>query len=173
MAVTKDAKYTICFDAKSTEEGIALGFVVDMGGKPDYSELSGWLSTTLSTSYKTITTTFTAKTTTDTARLAINMGKTLSGYSLDNIAVYAGEVSCPAAVSPVADVAAGKTKFDTSCAGCHATPNGNKASYSGGAGNPNQYSLEVYIANFMPKGNPGGCKGQCAVNVAAHLKAPQ
>ena len=178
LAVTADAKYTICFDAKATA-AYALDFSIDNDSDPSWARLHSWVKPIdLTTTYTTYTTVITANATNTKARLAFNLGGKAVGVSLDNVAVYAGEVSCPATPAPVADTAAGKTTFAAKCQSCHGA---NGSGGSGGAlssvktgysesNNANVYSLETFIANFMPdNANVGTCIGQCAVNVAGYI----
>jgi mono/diheme cytochrome c family protein len=84
--------------------------------------------------------------------------------------------SSSASSSSVADIAAGKALYETNCIACHGS-NGNGAykidslkstySYKSGAAQ----SLEAFITDWMPDGNPTACIGSCAINIAAYIRS--
>jgi cytochrome c553 len=74
-----------------------------------------------------------------------------------------------------ASVTRGETEYTTKCVGCHGVKgiggtataiNGTKATYGA-----KSQTLADYIDEFMPKGAPQNCKGQCAVDIAAYIKS--
>ncbi|HMW71048.1 MAG TPA: cytochrome c, partial [Cellvibrionaceae bacterium] len=160
-------------------------------GTPGYDSLIGSQTAALTSDYQTIKYTFAATSTDDTARLAFNMGKSDVDVYLDNIGVFEGNNCGSFAAAPlpgtppialaesglIGNLANGKTQYDSKCAGCHGVAG---AGASAPALNTNAvvrtkngtaYSLEGYVAAFMPKSAPGTCSGQCAADVAAYVKA--
>jgi len=67
----------------------------------------------------------------------------------------------------------GKSLYESNCMGCHGALGGGKPVLNLGktvfVKTGVNYSLKDYIDLFMPKGNPGACKGQCAVDIAAYI----
>lgn len=190
-ALKQGTTYTICFDAKA-EAARSIGFDIDAAG-PDYGSLiKGTQNADLTDSYQPFKYTFAAETSDDTARLAFNLGKSTVGVSLDNVGLFEGNNCGSYAAAPILPLAgeppivlaasgltgnlsSGKTYFDTKCASCHGVAGAAVPALNTNAvvrsKNGTAYSLEGYIAAFMPQGAAGTCPGQCAADVAAYIKA--
>lgn len=75
------------------------------------------------------------------------------------------------------NVASGKTLYDTNCAVCHGVK-GSGGAYAIDA-TKTAYAhvpyaaqtLESFINDWMPDGNPSACVGQCAADTAAYIKS--
>jgi mono/diheme cytochrome c family protein len=188
-ALKQGTTYTICFDAKA-EAARTISYDIDAAGSPDYGSLiKGTQSADLTASYQPFRYTFAAETSDDSARLAFNLGKSAVGVSLDNIGLFEGN-NCgsyaaatlpgvpPVAIAATAfigNLANGKSTYDTKCASCHGVAGAGVPALNTNAvvrsKNGTAYSLEGYIAAFMPEAAPGTCSGQCAADVAAYVKA--
>lgn len=187
-SLTQGTTYSICFDVKA-DSARTMTYDIDAAGSPGFASLIGTQTLDLTTSYQPIKYTFTAATTDDTARLTFNLGKSDVDVSMDNIGLFEGNncgsyaaAALPgvppialAATNLIGSLASGKTQYDTKCAGCHGVSGGGSPALNTNAvvrtKNGTAYSLEGYIATFMPQGAPGTCSAQCAADVAAYIKA--
>ena len=75
----------------------------------------------------------------------------------------------------VGDAVSGKALYESQCSNCHGTKgaglstlDSTKGTYKMGSG-PEQ-SLAEYTNDWMPKGNPSSCVGQCGYDIAAYIR---
>lgn len=199
VKLTGGLTYTVCFKAKgSAERDITVN--IDTGGDGAVtlgayaSNIGGEMVIGLTTTYQSFVKTVVAEETDASARLAFNMGQSNVGVSLDDVGVFEGtecgsfdaapvEGSPPIALAVtglIGDVSNGETLYTAQCASCHI------ADGSGTATNPaltsdkvvfwkdgddQPYSMEMYIVNFMPRGDATMCGEQCAADITAYIKA--